>query len=253
MIKTSLMLFLVLLTGSVVTNQVSAAPSQSAASLQQANVAFNAQKYTLAVQLYSKLIEENGYSANALFNLANSYAQMGDTGRAVVNYHRAHRLAPGDPDIQRNLELVTRHAGLFEEEQPMMEKIVNTFTFNQWCTGILLGLLLLSALSATSFFYGKHRNSITTAKTVLTIVLLLCMTVAYRSYQAYDDGVVITNSQLKISPFDQAASNGSIQQGRLVKILKEHQQFYLVEKKQKQTGWLPKSVVEHITPGQPSL
>src|ERR1700689_2970502 len=50
------------------------------------------------------------YSADGLYNLANSYARSGKAGLAVLSYERAALLAPGDPDINANLEYVRASA-----------------------------------------------------------------------------------------------------------------------------------------------
>src|SRR5262249_8110483 len=50
------------------------------------------------------------YSANGLYNLANSYARAGKPGLAVLNYERAALLAPDDADINANLEYVRASA-----------------------------------------------------------------------------------------------------------------------------------------------
>src|SRR5271154_658018 len=47
-----------------------------------------------------------GYSASALYNLANSFARAGKPGLAVLNYERARLLDPKDPDIEANLRHV---------------------------------------------------------------------------------------------------------------------------------------------------
>jgi Flp pilus assembly protein TadD len=46
------------------------------------------------------------YSADGLYNLANSYARDGKPGLAVLSYERAALLAPDDPDINANLAYV---------------------------------------------------------------------------------------------------------------------------------------------------
>src|ERR1700688_3914955 len=50
------------------------------------------------------------YSADGLYNLANSYARAGKPGLAVLNYERASLLAPDDVDINANLEYVRASA-----------------------------------------------------------------------------------------------------------------------------------------------
>src|SRR5579859_8086702 len=50
------------------------------------------------------------YSADGLYNLANSYARAGKPGLAVLNYERASLLAPNDDDINANLDYVRASA-----------------------------------------------------------------------------------------------------------------------------------------------
>src|SRR6202451_2741202 len=50
------------------------------------------------------------YSADGLYNLANSYARAGKPGLAVLIYESAALLAPDDPDINANLAYVRASA-----------------------------------------------------------------------------------------------------------------------------------------------
>jgi tetratricopeptide (TPR) repeat protein len=77
-------------------------------SFTQCNAASSSGKYDEAITCYQKIIETRGYSAAVLYNLASSYAQSGNNGLAILNYERALRLAPSDPDILGNLEAVRK-------------------------------------------------------------------------------------------------------------------------------------------------
>lgn len=49
-------------------------------------------------------VEQSGVKNGRLyFNIANTYMRLGNLGQAIVNYRRALRLMPGDPDVRRNL------------------------------------------------------------------------------------------------------------------------------------------------------
>ncbi|MBX3395117.1 MAG: tetratricopeptide repeat protein [Phycisphaerae bacterium] len=49
-------------------------------------------------------VEQSGIRNGRLyFNIANTYMRLNDLGQAIVNYRRALRLVPGDPDVRRNL------------------------------------------------------------------------------------------------------------------------------------------------------
>jgi hypothetical protein len=57
-----------------------------------------------SITAFSRLVDEGGISNGRLFyNLANSYLLRGDLGRAILNYRRAERLMPGDPNLVQNL------------------------------------------------------------------------------------------------------------------------------------------------------
>lgn len=63
-----------------------------------------AELYRRAALRYERLLGERGISNSKLYcNLANAYFQAGDIGQAILNYRKAERLDPGDPNVQRNL------------------------------------------------------------------------------------------------------------------------------------------------------
>lgn len=64
-------------------------------------------KYAEAVQAYLEIEKSKGSSASLYYNLANSYAQMGDYGDAVLYYKRAYRLDPRNIKISNNLDFIS--------------------------------------------------------------------------------------------------------------------------------------------------
>ena len=64
-----------------------------------------AELYRRAARRYETLVGEFGIRNSKLhYNLGNAYFQLGDTGRAILNYLLAQRLDPGDANVTRNLE-----------------------------------------------------------------------------------------------------------------------------------------------------
>src|SRR5580658_3310664 len=63
------------------------------------------------------------YSADGLYNLANSYAEAGKPGLAVLSYERAALLAPGDPDINANLAYVRTTAHVFLKPRGLLTRL----------------------------------------------------------------------------------------------------------------------------------
>src|SRR6185503_20940671 len=63
------------------------------------------------------------YSADDLYNVANSYARAGKAGLAVLNYERAALLAPQDADIRANLEYVRAAAHVPAQPRSLLARI----------------------------------------------------------------------------------------------------------------------------------
>ena len=76
-----------------------------AGSMAAANTMYEQGLYADSARAYQQLADR-GYRDPALYyNLGNAYYKQGDLGRAILNYVRARRLDPSDPDTAANLEL----------------------------------------------------------------------------------------------------------------------------------------------------
>ena len=64
-------------------------------------------EYAKAAESYQAIADVDGDSPQLLFNLGNAYAQMGDLGKAILNYERASRLDPTNKEIRNNLNYFT--------------------------------------------------------------------------------------------------------------------------------------------------
>ena len=84
--------------------------SISAQSLtQQAAAAYNADKYSEAIELYNRVLNEEGVSSDLFYNLGNCYYKSGLLGKAVLCYERALLYNPNNqanPQTQPDLHLI---------------------------------------------------------------------------------------------------------------------------------------------------
>lgn len=214
---------------------------------QQANEAYSRGDYTSAIASYEQITELSGYSPEVLFNLANSYGQAGETGKAILSYERAMRLKPSDPDIIGNLELIKKENGLFPKEPTETEKFLNILKLNQWSLLVLLSLILLALFlfSAMKLRFSRQLTISLSAGCLLVCALAIYGT--FYHYQYFNPSVVIAaDTKLFISPFDSAASSGTIQEGRLVYPQKNHGNFSYVTDETGRKGWVPTASIEPV-------
>jgi tetratricopeptide (TPR) repeat protein len=78
--------------------------SATEARFEQGNKTYEEGDYQRASEIYQELIDQ-GDSLPALhYNLGNALFKLNHLGPAILEYERANRLAPGDPDIRDNLD-----------------------------------------------------------------------------------------------------------------------------------------------------
>jgi tetratricopeptide (TPR) repeat protein len=67
------------------------------------NALYGEERFADAAAAYETVRAAGVESAPLYFNLGNAYARSGERGRALLNYERARRLAPADPDVAANM------------------------------------------------------------------------------------------------------------------------------------------------------
>ncbi|MEW6355425.1 MAG: tetratricopeptide repeat protein [Planctomycetota bacterium] len=85
--------------------------------------------YRQAVLRFERIAEEGGVRNGRLYyDIGNIYFRMGDLGRAILNYRRAERYTPNDPNLIQNLRYArSRCADRIEETQEA--RILKTLLF----------------------------------------------------------------------------------------------------------------------------
>ncbi|MDD3813603.1 MAG: tetratricopeptide repeat protein [Desulfocapsaceae bacterium] len=208
----------------------------------EANRAYEAGDLTRAIRIYEDLAAHAGVSASLCYNLANSYARNGQTGKAVLEYERALLLAPGNADIHTNLERLRQAKGLFQKDIPWWQKMGGLLGLNQWTVlaAIILLALALFHLGTLRFAVLRRFSSSLTAACLL--LFCLCSAGGAIQYRNWQQAVIIApDARLLLSPFDGAGSTGIIEEGRLIRIIKRHDSYALINDENGRSGWVPDS------------
>lgn len=70
-----------------------------------ANSLYKSNQFEQAAAVYEKILMQGYRTPEVYYNLGNSYFKLHNTGKAILNFERAHKLAPDDEDITHNLKL----------------------------------------------------------------------------------------------------------------------------------------------------
>ena len=190
-----------------------------------------------------------GFSAPALYNLANAYARTGKPGLAVLNYERARLLDPTDPDIQANLRHVREAAGLPPESRNAFDRAAGIATPPMLALLGIAGLLITGTGVLARRLYPRHRR-----KLLLPILLgISCCGVTVASAVALwpivHAGVVVTHTApVRVSPVTMEDPLFTLPEATMVRMSSEHDGFILVQTTGGRSGWVPSANLAPIVP-----
>lgn len=252
----------ILLLGSLVAGIYSLASSDSfdVEAMEVANQLYSTGSYAEAGQVYEQLLSQGMANSSLYYNLGNAYYAQGDLGRAILNYQRASRLNPRDPQIRENLALArtqsVNEAAVASSNpiQSLADFSSSWFTLNE--TALLtLGLWFLLGFLFIAFRRiqpGKMR-SFTQFGLILTALIFLMMGISLgtRLYteQIRPEAVIIADQvTINSSPGDEFTTDFSLSSGAEVEVLDVQGSWaHLALPNDILDGWIPLSTMETVS------
>jgi tetratricopeptide (TPR) repeat protein len=229
--------------------------------LDEANRAYTEGRYEDAARQFQQLIQTQGYSAPLCFDLANAEAKSGHIGLAILNYERARYLAPSDADIDHNLQLARQQAGLKTNSLRWWQVVLRLLTINQWIAIVDLWLVFIALAVLANAFADKLAAGLRLSRPVLgkiikTVLFVSIPCFLFTTYIALlaaplrIEGVVVAkDAVLRLSPFDAAEQIGTLPEGELVTVEQHHDDYFRIEGRDGQYGWLPAKALAPVIAG----
>jgi hypothetical protein len=191
---------------------------------------------------------QRGFSAPALYNLANAYARAGKPGLAVLNYERARLLEPSDPDIDANLRQVREASGLPPEPRSKFERIAG-FASPQilaWAGVLGLGVAGVSTLARRS--YPRHRRKLLAAMLLGGSLLGLSVANGVALWPVMHEAVITQAAPVRVSPVPIEEPLFVLPEASIVRMMAEHDGFVLIRTDAGRTGWAQRANLAPIVP-----
>jgi len=231
------------------------------ADLDAANQDYSSGNYEEASRLFQQIIDVRGYSAALCFDLANAEARAGHPGLAILNYERARYLAPGDADIDHNLQLARKQAGLESDSYRWWQIVLRNLTIGQWLA-IVDGWLALIALAVLANAFSANlapclRLPQPVLKRIVKGVLFVCIPaflffgyVALIAAPLRIEGVIVAKGAiLRLSPFDSAEQIGTLPEGELVTVEQRHNDYLCIAGRDNLFGWVQEKELQPVIDG----
>ncbi len=204
----------------------------------------------LAAGTVNAAVAPTAVSAPALFNEANAAQRAGRLGPAILDYERAHLLAPHDEAIRQNLRAAQQKAGVVAPAIPMWQRPAHWLSFDD-----LAGLASISLLLFGLLFFGTRliptnfRGLSHGVASLLGVSALLAASAITVCWPELDRAVIVgTQPVAHIAPATDAATTFELKPGELVQAEKTYGDFVRIRAADGRSGWVSKSEVEKIVP-----
>jgi len=189
------------------------------------------------------------YSADGLYNLANSYARAGKPGLAVLNYERAALLAPDDADINANLEYVRASAHVAAEPPGRFARIARAAspTLAAWAgvAGLALAGLGMLAGRITRRFRWLRIGVILIGAALIALTASNAMLLWPRLREAV---VLVDQTPARVSPVPMGDTAFILAEAETVSIIAEHEDFALIRTRSGLSGWVGRANLGAVVP-----
>ncbi|MDD4922736.1 MAG: tetratricopeptide repeat protein [Bacteroidales bacterium] len=128
--------------------------------LKKAAYFYTQSRFNEAAAIYEQILASNGASYKLYYNLGNSYYKSKELAPAILNYERALRLNPGDPDARFNLEMC--QAKIVDKIDPIgmffigrwYQSLGNSFDSNTWA-GVAIFFFLVFMVCLFAYFFTR--------------------------------------------------------------------------------------------------
>lgn len=240
---------------------VSADESMDLDAFRTANLLYEDSKFEEAARSYEHLARLGYQDATLYYNLGNAYYRMEDTGRALLNYLRAKRLAPFDGDIEANLALVRGSVGApgssNERPTPVLVQLADWtpwVSFNAAAVMSLICWLSVWAAVLASLWHQRLRQSAAIKRAAVAaafgFVLFGCLAVGNhlsRSYWSQTGVVIAQSADVLEAPNTRARVEINLDAGREVSVIDTHAGWTRIRLPRTELeGWVPSANIEAV-------
>ena len=221
-----------------------------------ANALYKDGQYVAAAGEYEQLLRSGLQSGNLYFNLGNAYFKSGEKGKAILNYERARRLLPSDPDLEANLAYARSLTGAEACTPALWERLAFPIARRMatgrlvWLTSALYTVLLL-ALATYRLWIQRPRWLVYTA-TALAAAVVVASTSLTKQVLADDwqrQAVVVAaegETAVRFEPAGNGTVHFTLKEGSLVHVLDMRQGWLQIARCDGRRGWLPKEAIEEL-------
>jgi tetratricopeptide (TPR) repeat protein len=213
-----------------------------------ANTLYAEERYAEAAAAYEQVLAGGHESGNLYFNLGNAWFKQGDVGRAILNYERARRLIPRDPDLEANLG----YAGGERPREPVWARILFPLATRMSGDELLLAAsaawtTLMLLLVAARLVPAAQRGASAAAIAAGVALTVLLGSAAYRlvtlDLPSWAVVVAAGDSTVRFEPSATGTAHFDAKPGDVLRLLAEREGWAQVARGDGRRGWVERDAL----------
>lgn len=225
---------------------------------EQGNQQYTKGQYQQAVKSYQEALGDGYQSATIYFNLGNAYFKLDDVPSALLYYEKAHKLNPGDEDINYNIRFAN------SKTTDKIDQIPEFFVTAWWhnfilgfsanTLAVLCVLFLLAGFGALILYLFANSAGIKKASfysgIALIVIGFIFIFMANRQvnyFNGHHQAIVFTSSvTAKSSPDASAKPLFVVHEGTKVNVMQTNDNWIEIGLPNGNAGWIAASDVKEI-------
>jgi hypothetical protein len=220
-----------------------------------ANRLYDAGKFAEAAAIYERIEPK---TTHVYYNLGNARFREGKPGMAILDYERARRLAPRDPDILANLKFAEQRLGVDDVNAPprawqrFLRSVIESRTSTEWGVYELLALWLTTLAVGAWLYMPRLRTGllvVAVAGFVGFAASVLALGHEVVSDRAAPAAIVVAGeTEARFAPVADSTTHFKVSEGTRVVIREDRGQWVFVERADGQQGWVKSDTLERVAP-----
>jgi tetratricopeptide (TPR) repeat protein len=219
-----------------------------------ANALYKDGRYADAVREYEGLLQSGLESGPLYFNLGNAYFKAGEYGRAILNYERAARLIPRDPDLLANLSYAQALSEATTCEAPAWQRLLFPLAdrlsfWNLAVATAATNTLLCLVLALYIVSRQRPRWLLYVAAALGVFLSISAASLGYRTLASRTPAAVVTRggeTAVRFEPADSGTPHYVLKEGSVVRVLETRDGWLQVSRCDGRRGWIEHAAVEAV-------
>lgn len=216
--------------------------------IEKAKNAYDKGDYKVAIENYEKIIAGGEASSLLHYNLANAYFKNNQIGKAIYQYHLAHKLDPADKDIKHNLTIVSKKTkDQIENKENYFVKniesgVLTAYSLNGWAWSSIISLSFALVFFIVFLINDNFKKLFFWLGAIHVLIFIGSLIIGFAALSEITNknNAIILSAEVSVvnAPTEDAKEQFKLHEGTKVTVLESNSKWTAIQLENGNEGWL---------------